>query len=114
MAAGYNGSGFIPAGFAAHLDIKLFRDILLQRYIDAFFADKAFSLFYGGRIAVFQHFQLILRLAYQRSQGYSYGQSNHTCAGNAHSHCVFQDIGTQQDIYFLRLCTQGFGCFRHT
>ena len=93
MPACYNGGSLVFSGLTTYFYIEFLRNILFQRYVDALLSDKAFTLIHSSRIAVFQHFQLIFRLAHQCPQRYGNGQSNHTRTGNPHPHCVFQDIG---------------------
>ena len=59
---------------------------------------------------VTQHLQLIVTLAYERTQCHGNGESHHVGARNAHPHGILQDIGTEQHVNLLGLHTQFLCC----
>ena len=63
---------------------------------------------------VTQHLQPVGAFSHQRTQSHGNGQSHHVCARDAHPHCIFQDVGTEQRLNFRGGAPQRFGGFRHT
>ena len=114
MPTGNDSRRLFTTGFARHLYIKFLRNVFLQRNTDTLFINQFLSLFYSFRSTVFQHLELIIGLPDQRTQSHSDGQPDHSRTGDSYSHCIFQDISTQQYLYFLRFGPQSLCSFCYT
>ena len=109
-----NGRFALSGGLAGDFDIEQFADVGLHADVDAAFAHEAFSIFEGFGREVFEHLQLVFRLADECSQGNGNGQSNHARAGDAHAHRVFQDVARKLGGDFLGSATEHFRGARRT
>ena len=89
--------GLVVARTACHADVELAGRILFQTDVNPVFGDEFASLFHGSLVAVFEHFKLQLGAAYQGTQCHGDRQTNHSCAGYSHTHCVFQNVSTKLD-----------------
>ena len=104
----------MTAGAALHGYIKLVGRILLQAYVYSVFGDIRLAALNGLLVAVLQHFELKLRTAYYGTKSHGYGQADHACSRYAHSHCVFQDVGTKLYVYALRKSPEQLSGLCHT
>ena len=106
VAAGDDGRGLAVAGRCDDLDIQFFRNPLLQLDVDSVLCDILFSRRerFGRQVA--QHFEAVLALADERTQGDGDRQAGHARAGDAHTHRVLEDVRAQQRFDLFRLAAQ--------
>ena len=109
-----DGAGGVSAALADGFDIELVAAVLFQVDNDAVLVDEALALFHGLGGDVLEHLELVLALTDDGAQCDGDGQAYHAGAGDAHTHGVLQDVGTQQDGDFLRTAAQHLGGAAHT
>ena len=110
VTAGNDGRSLLVACRTDNLGIQLFVHILFLLDDDAVFGHIVFALSQRCRRQILEYLQLIVALADKCSEGDGDGQAYHTRSRYAHTHGIFQDIGTQQGLYSLRTAAQLFGC----
>ena len=114
MVSCNDGLGAFVASAAYYLYIQLVAAVLLLFDADAVLGQILLAIFESLWCQVFQHLQQIFALSYQRTQGYSYRQTNHTCARYAYTHGILKYVGTQQSFYLIWSTTQFLSCFCRT
>ena len=104
------GFSLAVSGSAHHVDVEFVGVFFLQTDVDAVLGDEHFATFHTLGGTRLKHFQLFFSIANENSQGDGDRQSNHPRTGNAYSHGVFQDIGTQFHLHpFGQSAKQFFG-----
>src|SRR3712207_9514061 len=77
-----DGRGTAIGGLAAHFYVELLADIVLQFDVDGMFGDVLLALLERLRSEVFDNFEMVFGLSYERAQGHCDGQTDHSGAGN--------------------------------
>ena len=103
----------LVSGAAHHVDIQLVGVLVLERDMYAVFGDECLAALHVLLLAVAQHFQLQFRLAHERAEGYGNGQTDHSRAGDAYAHGVFEDVGAESHFDMPGHGAQQFCSFRH-
>ena len=111
--AGYHHLCLVPFGPDIHLHVEFVGSVVLEVDVDAPLRYVLPSAFHIGGRAVAQHLEPVAGVSRQGAEGDGYGQSHHTCAGYAHTHGVFQDVGAEPCLHVFGRAAQHFGGTGH-
>lgn len=93
--------------------------VLVEENLDAAIGYESLAFLHRVRIDILEHLEPVFALSYYGPQGYGYGQSYHSGAGNPDTHGVLEHVGAKANLDFLRACAKQFGgfgyrqCYRH-
>ena len=119
VAAGYYGCGALGAGGGGggagcsgggteggYLYVEFFGYVLFKLYGDGLICNHPLAGLNCIGSALFEDLQTVLGFANKGTQRYGYRESNHTGAGNAHSHSILKDIGAKMRLYAMGLAAK--------
>ena len=126
VAAGYYGCGGLGAGGGGggtgcscggtgcggggsgggYLYVEFFGYALFKLYGDGLICNHPLAGLNCIGSALFEDLQTVLGFANKGTQRYGYRESNHTGAGNAHSHSILKDIGAKMRLYAMGLAAK--------
>ena len=109
----YYRLGLVFAAPAQHTYEQLVGVVLFKGNLYAPFTDISARLLHGNGIGVAKHFKPQFVPAHNRSQCHSNGKPHHACAGNAHTHGIFQYIQTETEFYTVGNTPHKSRCTRH-